>query len=127
MKVFGAFRPSSHNSFYGCTMQDGSTIDLANRTGEGLLPFHLTCAMTGESANCQHKSVKFAPKSTVAVDLSKFTTKSIVNTYVLTWDEMPSDDVKFEVDAITKSKGYTLLKDEDGLRFVANKFLLMIR
>ena len=30
--VCGTFKPASHNYFYGCTMQNGSTIDLSSRT-----------------------------------------------------------------------------------------------
>ena len=32
LKVFGTFKPSAHDVFYGCTMMDGSTIDLSSRT-----------------------------------------------------------------------------------------------
>lgn len=126
MKVFGTFRPGAHNAFFGCTMQDGSAIDLSNRTGEGALPFHLTCAMTGDSASCAYKSVTFVPGATVTVDLSGCNVKSLVDTYVLTWDEEPPASVRFVPDARTKSRDYSFVKDANGLRLRA-KFVIVIR
>ena len=127
MKVFGAFKPGAHDAFYGCTMQDGSTIDLSNRTEEGKLPFNLTCAMTGDSASCQHKSVTFAPGATVTVDLSACNIRSIANDYVLTWDEQPGPGVKFVLDAATMRRGYVLVKDAGGLKLVSGGFTIFVR
>ena len=129
MKVFGTFTPASHDAFYGCTMMDGSTIDLKNRTEEGKMPFYLTCAMSGDSENCQHKSVTFTPGANVTVDLSAFSAnlRTLSNEYVLTWDTPPAASVKFVPDAATKSRGYTFVKDSGGLRLATTGFTIFVR
>ena len=129
MKVFGTFTPASHDAFYGCTMMDGSTIDLKNRTEEGKVPFNLTCAMTGDSANCQHKSVTFTPGANVTVDLSAFTAnlKTLANGYVLTWDTPPASSVKFVPDEYTMKRGYAFAKDDSGLRLISCGFTIFVR
>ena len=129
MKVFGTFTPASHDAFYGCTMMDGSTIDLKNRTEEGKVPFNLTCAMTGDSANCQHKSVTFTPGANVTVDISAFTAnlKTLANGYVLTWDTPPASSVKFVPDEYTMKRGYAFAKDDSGLRLISCGFTIFVR
>ncbi|MBP5510888.1 MAG: hypothetical protein J6Z49_08225 [Kiritimatiellae bacterium] len=127
LKVHGAFKPSSHDCFYGCTMMDGSSFDLSNRTGEGKLPFYLTADMKTESASCAHKSVTFAPGATVTVDLTPFDVKALVNTYVLTWDAKPADSVKFVPDAPTMRRGYGFAKDSGGLRLITSGFSVFVK
>ena len=127
LKVYGAFKPSSHDVFYGCTMMNGSKFDLSNRTGTGKLPFYLTAAMTGNSASCAHKSVTFAPRATVTVDLSSFDAKTLVNKYVLTWDAKPADSVKFVPDATTASRSYKFSKDDTGLKLISAGFSIFVR
>ena len=127
MKVFGTFRPGAHNAFFGCTMQDGSAIDLSNRTEEGALPLHLTCAMTGDSANCAYKSVTFVPGATVMVDLSACNIKQLANSYVLTWDAKPASGVKFVPDAATMRRGYAFVKTDDGLKLITCGFTIFVR
>jgi len=127
MKVFGTFTPASHDAFYGCTMMDGSTIDLKNRTEEGKMPFYLTCAMSGDSENCQHKSVTFTPGANVTVDLSALNVKNLSNQYVLTWDAKPADSVKFVPDERTMKRGYAFAKDGNGLRLISCGFTILVR
>ncbi len=126
MKVFGSFIPSDHDVFYGCTMMDGSKIDLRNRTEEGKMPFHLTCAMSGNSASCAHKSVSFAEGATVTVDLSALNVKNLSNQYVLTWDAKPADSVKF-VPVERMKKRYAFVKDGNGLRLISCGFRILVR
>lgn len=127
MKVFGTFRPGAHNAFFGCTMQDGSAIDLSNRTEEGALPLHLTCAMTGDSANCAYKSVTFVPGATVMVDLSACNIKQLANSYVLTWDAKPASGVKFVPDAATMRRGYAFAKTDEGLKLITCGFTIFVK
>ena len=127
LKVHGAFKPSNHDVFYGCTMMDGSLVDLSNRTAAGKLPFHTTCAMTGNSASCAHKSVTFAPRATVTVDLTPFDVKTLVNTYILTWDAPPANSVKFVPDAATANRSYVFTKDGTGLKLIQSGFTIFVR
>ena len=127
MNVFGSFRPASHDVFYGCTMQNGSGIDLSNRTEAGKLPFHLTCAMTGDSERCQHKSVTFAPGAVVKVDLSAHEVSSLYGEYVLTWDQMPDASVKFVPDEATAQRCCKFSKDDRGLKLVSSGFKFIVR
>ena len=139
MRVFGAFKPASFNVFYGCTMQDGSTIDLANRTGAGGLPFHTTSDVAADSTNSLRKAVGFAPGATVTVDLSAFTAargeaflkeRANPSRYgfegdprILTWDAPPPADVEFVLDAETSASfggKYRFKRRADGLFITRN-------
>ena len=93
------------------------------------MPFYLTCAMTGDSANCQHKSVTFTPGANVTVDLSAFTAnlKTLANGYVLTWDTPPASSVKFVPDEYTMKRGYAFAKDDSGLRLISCGFTIFVR
>ena len=63
MKVYGTFKPGSHNYFYGVTMVDGSTIDLSARTTA--LP--AVASFTGGKRN-----LEFAENAVVAVKLGEW-------------------------------------------------------
>ena len=134
MKVFGAFKPASHGVFYGCTMQDGSTIDLSNRTGANGLPFYTTSTVASDSLNSLRKTVGFAPGATVTVDLSAFirargeafllerTDPSKYgyagDTRIISWDAPPPADVEFVLDAETSASfggKYRFKRRADGL------------
>ena len=131
LKVYGAFKPSSHDVFYGCTMMNGSKFDLSNRTGTGKLPFYLTAAMTGNSASCAHKAVSFANNATVTVDLTPFADriKTFVQNgdYILTWDAKPADSVKFVPDEATAKRSYVFVKDTTGLKLISAGFTIFVR
>jgi hypothetical protein len=129
IKVFGSFIPAEHNVFYGCTMMPGSTIDLKNRSGDGLIPFHLTCAMTGDSQNSPFKSVRFVKDSKVTVDVSALKLRRLVNNYLLTWDAdaAPDRSVKFTIDELSNKRGYALRKDDNGLKLISAGLKIFVR
>jgi hypothetical protein len=62
LKVHGTFKPSAHDCFHGCEMQDGSTIDLSSRSNA--LPL-VSAFTTGDNM------LKFANGATVGVKFSK--------------------------------------------------------
>ena len=127
IKVFGAFIPADHDVFYGCTMMPGSTINLKNRTEEGKMPFHLTCAMTGDSANSPFKSVRFVEESTITVDISALDVKTLANEYLLTWDSAPDASVKFVMDKLTEERGYALKRDAQGVKLISSGLKIIVR
>ena len=128
MNVYGAFRPNpSHDRFYGCTMQDGSTIDLSGRTGT----FSTLSTFTTGSTNLQ-----FAAGANVTVNLAGRTDLRTImkseSPYIVTWPEGlgPAANVKFDVDAETRRNHFKIVRDDEhnALR-IANKpgFVLIVR
>ena len=77
--VHGTFKPAAdHNYFYGCTMQNGSTIDLSSRTGA--LPL-VSSFTKGDN------TLKFAA-GTIHVKLGE---RSVTrNTCLISWSSKPS-------------------------------------
>ena len=81
--VHGTFKPAAnHNYFYGCTMQDGSTIDLSSRTSA--LP--LVSAFNGTNG-AGDKTLKFAA-GTINVKLGERTVTR--DTCLISWSAKPS-------------------------------------
>ncbi len=77
--VHGTFKPAAgHDYFYGCTMQNGSTIDLSSRTGA--LP--LVSSFTNGD-----KTLKFAA-GTIHVKLGERNVTR--NTCLISWSSKPS-------------------------------------
>ncbi len=118
LNVYGTFTPNpEHNRFYGCTMQDGSMIDLSGRTGA----FSTLSTFTTGST-----SLKFASGATVKVKLSGRTDfddlKARDAPCFMTWPEdlAPAADVKFELDDDLKRRGFRVRRDDEahGLRLV---------
>ena len=128
LNVFGTFTPSaSHDRFYGCTMQDGSTIDLSGRTGA----FSTLSTFTTGSTNIQ-----FAAGANVTVNLAgREDLKTLVKSetpYVMTWPEGlgPAANVTFKVDAETKRMGLKVVRDDEtnGVRLTYQQgFMFILR
>jgi autotransporter-associated beta strand protein len=103
--VYGRFVPSeTHNFFRGCVLQDGSTIDFGARTN---------AYSSTSSFSKGAKTLGYASGATVTVDLSKRTDDLRLvaqsdNPFVLLWTTEPAADVKFKIDAKTKSKGFAV-------------------
>ncbi len=112
MSVTGTFKPVT-DKFYGCQMQDGSTIDLNARTGA----WDTTSAFTSGS-----KTVSFAGGATVTIDLSQRADRKAIavsdNQYVVTWaaSAKPADSVTFVPDEDTASYGWTFERDDNGIK-----------
>ena len=106
LKVYGVFKPSDHNYFYGCTLQDGAVMDLSARTST--LPLVSSC--TGGKTN-----LEFAVNATIKIKLGDWAVG--VNDCIVSWNSAPSnldtltfksvDDESFRV--VVKSDGlYTM-------------------
>ena len=117
INVFGAFKPSpTHNYFHGCMMQDGSTIDLSERTAA--IP--LVSAFTNTESD---RTLKFADGATVYIDLGG---KKFPQGKVISWDAKPENirTVKFR-NAPGERKCSFVAKD-DGL-YMVRGFSVLIR
>ena len=114
MNVYGRFTPAT-DYFYGCTLQDGATLDLNGRNGA----LSTTSAFTS-GAN----RVTFASGATITVDAHERPTwiGKIVD-----WGagNTPSD-VTFRLDPVSKSMGRALQVKDDGL-YVAAGMMIFIR
>ena len=115
LNVYGTFKPSAHDKFYGCTMQNGSMIDLSSRTNA--LP--LVSAFT-TGAN----TLKFADNSTVYINAGNLKVGS--KSPVITWDEKPENirTVKFK-NADTGSSR-TFVSRNDGVYGISG-FVIIVR
>ena len=113
MNVYGRFTPAT-DYFYGCTLQDGATIDLNGRTGA----WSTTSAFTG-GAN----SVAFASGATITVDVS---TRPTFKGKIVDWGagNTPSD-VTFKLDAASKAMGRALRVEDDGLYAVGGMMIIV--
>lgn len=89
LNVFGTFLPR-HTGFFGCTLQDGATIDLSEQTG--------TWNATNSGMTSGRAAVSFARGATVTVDLHGRT--PALGEQIIDWPIMP-EDVVFEMDAAT--------------------------
>ena len=115
LNVYGTFKPSAHNYFYGCTLMDGSTIDLSNRTGA--LPE--TAAFTTAGL----KTLSFASGATVNVLASaKNATKTANGKQIISWSAIP-EGVTF----LPAKKSQRLVPKADGLYLEDAGFSLIVR
>ena len=81
LNVYGSFKPSAHNYFYGPTMQDGSTIDLSARTSS--LP-SVSDSWDGD------RTLKFASGATVTIDVGDRAATLARGTRLMSWSAIPA-------------------------------------
>lgn len=115
--IHGAFKPSAHDYFHGCTMMDGSTIDLSLR--ESALP--LVSAFTNTNSD---RTLKFADGATVYMALGG---KRFAGGKVISWEARPENvgTVKFR-NAPGESKRTFTAKD-DGLYMTSGGLMVLVR
>ena len=115
MKVYGTFKPSAHNYFYGCTLQDGATIDLSARTNA----LNVVAEVQGR------KKLTFAANATVYVKLGDLRVPS--GTPVIRWtaETMPTniDTLSFKNGDAGTNRSF--VKKADGLYAVAGSLIII--
>ena len=113
MNVYGRFTPAT-DYFYGCTLQDGATLDLNGRNGA----WSTTSAFT---SGANH--VTFASGATITVDVS---TRPTFKGKIVDWGagNTPSD-VTFNLDAASKAMGRALRVKDDGLYAVGGVIIII--
>ena len=104
LKVYGTFKPSAHDLFHGCEMQNGSTIDLSSRTNA--LP-RVSAFTNGDN------TLKFASGADIYVKLGDRRVSS--RTPVVSWDSKPQgvDSISFK--SATGERSRALVVKDDGL------------
>ncbi len=114
LSVHKRFCPIAQTYFFGCTMQDGSTLDLSQRE----TPFTTSCI------NHQSKvhSVAFAGSARITVNLSGRTDLMAIakseSPYVAKWGLEQPEDVTFVLDQDTAALTFAIASDEIGLRLI---------
>ena len=114
LNVYGAFKPSAHDYFYGCTMQDGSTIDLSSRTNA--LP--RVSAFTGGD-----NTLKFATNATVRVKLGE--RKVSHKTPVVSWETAPENLAGLKFVCGDEDRQFSIIKKDDGLYIYTGTIILV--
>ena len=114
MNIHGRFVPISSTYFYGCTMLDGSTLDLSQRD----------TVFTSLCTNDQNKvySVSYENNATIKVKLGERQVRS--GTKIVGWTTKPTNNVKF-IAAEGERKRSFAIKD-DGL-YVYSGLILIVK
>ena len=115
LNVYGTFKPSEHDYFYGCTMQDGSTIDLSARTNA--LPRVAAFTTTGD------KTLKFANNATVKIKLGG--RKVSHKTPVVSWETAPENLAGLKFVCGDEDRRFTVIKKDDGLYIYTGTVILV--
>ena len=126
MKVCGTFIPTSQ-CFIGCTMQDGSTIDLSGKTGFWNSQGYAT-KFDKDGKLTVKGDVDFAEGATVTIDVGVREFKGMEQ--IVTWSEgskASAAKATFVLSSAAKAKGYRLVRDENGLYVRRTGFVLLIQ
>ncbi len=115
LNVYGAFKPSEHDYFYGCTMQDGSTIDLSSRTNA--LP--RVSAFTGGD-----NTLKFATNAIVRVKLGG--RKVSRNEPIVSWATAPENLAGLKFVCGDENRRFSIVKKDDGL-YIHTGLVIFVR
>ena len=127
LNVYGTFTPAAGQKFYGCTLQNGSTINLSGQSGTFSTQSYYTSGST---------AIKFAANANITVNLAGRADLTTIlksdNPYVMTWPAGlgPAASVTFQVDAETKRNHFKVIRDDErnGLRLVrASGFVLIVQ
>ena len=110
MYVYGTFTPTT-DYFYGCTMMDGSTIDLSGRSG--------TWSTTG-AYNCGRRTVDFADGATINVKVGERNGRK----KLVSWTSTPSNLAGLTFKCVDMN--VTLKKEDDGL-YLPIGFVFLVR
>ena len=118
LNVYGTFKPAAHDRFYGCTLQDGSTIDFTART----TPLPLVANFTdGE------KTLKFADGAVVNMKFGE--SRPSAKGPIISWtpETKPANigSVKFKCVNATTAK-YSFVAKDDGL-YVLSGLVVFVR
>ncbi len=113
--IHGAFKPSAHDYFHGCTMQDGSTIDLSLR--EAALP--LVSVFTNTNSD---RTLKFADGATVYVALGG---KRFAGGKVISWNEKPENIGTVKFRSAPGERKCAFIAKDDGLYTMSGMVILV--
>ena len=116
MNVYGVFKPVT-NFYYGCTMQNGSTMDLRAWPADSGWPMY--SRFTGGKKDLGFASGTAESPSVVNVNLAGRTDLNAIrkseSPYIVTWSSQPAN-VDFVLDAQSRANGYRIYSEAEGLR-----------
>jgi len=121
LNVYGTFTPND-NYFYGCTMQNGSTIDLSKKTA----PWSVSSLNTKTTVT----NVTFVANSTITVDIHdrEFDFTGVEEVKVVDWKSQPPPaTTHFIADPATKRHARCFVKKEDGLYLIRSSLVIIVR
>lgn len=124
LKVFGKFTTPStvgKKYFYGATLQNGATIDLANQTGA----WSTTSDFSGTSeSNKGLKTVTFADNATITIDFGSRKVED--GEKLVAWDEAPTNlsGLRFRLPAGVKG---AVSARSDGVYYYYSGLVLTVR
>ena len=116
LNVYGTFKPVT-DFFYGCTMQDGSTLDLSTRTG--------VWSTTTKATKYTAKTVQFAKGATVYVDLGARGDSGVKGKIVDWTGHAPDSTVTFKEAPSLRGKGMIRVEN-DGI-YITRGLTIYIR
>ncbi len=126
-KVYGTFTPVT-DIFYGCQMQNGSTVDLSARTTVW------NTTMAPDDSAKGSTTVTFADGATVTIEFTagRAALRQLLeldNRYVAKWttETAPASTVKFVPSATLRSLGYRVQVESDGIKIEPNGFTIYLR
>lgn len=120
MNVYGVFTPVT-NVFYGCTMQNGSTLDLTSKTDV----WSTTGAFTSGLTN-----VTFAANAVVNVALAadrELTFDANGLAQVVSWETEPPETTKFKLAGPARARKRPLLRRPGGLYLMRSTMMIIVR
>ena len=120
LNVYGTFTPVTDN-FYGCTMQNGSTLDLTAKTE--------VWSTTGAFTNGAN-TVTFAANSVVNVALAadrELTFDEHGLAQVVAWETEPPDTTKFKLAGPALERKRPLLRRSGGLYMMRSMMMIIVR
>ena len=123
LRVHGTFTPVTE-CFYGCEMQDGSTLNLTGKTDVW---------DTAGTATTGKKGVTFAAGARITVALGErddFVFEELDENRmakVMTWTTPPDATTRFVLDAVSAKSGCSFVKRNDGLYLAKPLMVILFR
>ena len=127
LNVYGTFTPIS-TTFYGCTMMNGSTIDLSGKTGVWSVQSSIPNAANnyGLTAAQQtaRKTVSFADNATIKIKLGERKVKT--GDKIVDWTGKTPANLATLRFTSADGEGFGVTKKDDGL-YIIHGFIILVR
>ncbi|MCQ2392876.1 MAG: hypothetical protein MJ249_01190 [Kiritimatiellae bacterium] len=124
LAVYGTFTPVSEK-FYGCTLQDGSTLNLTDKTGV----WNVKAAFPAGDANCTGlDTVTFAENARINIDLGEREFEFVDGlAQVIAWTERPDSTVTFKSNSKALKGNRRFFINDTGLYVMRTSLTIFFR
>lgn len=124
LAVYGTFTPVA-DKFYGCTLQDGSTLNLADKTGV----WNVKAAFPAGDANCTGlDTVTFAENARINIDLGEREFEFVDGlAQVIAWTERPDSTVTFKSNSKALKGNRRFFINDTGLYVMRTSLTIFFR